>query len=148
MESEDITYKRKIDISNTPVISMVWKDSLGECIFDIGQCNGNLFSIDRVGSNIKGIMIDPIGLVFVYNGNHSVNAAIVHNEGNVLVEEYVDITPMIDKYRFNGTRFVSIKDNTPIVNNWLLDKSMPFTYSMGVMFELGRIINKNKHNEI
>lgn len=139
------TYNKEVNISNTPVISMVWKNSLGECISRIGKCNDNPFCRDRADNNVLGILIDPIGLVFVYGGNHSVNSAIVHNEGSILVNEYVDITPMIDKYRFDGTRFVSIKNGAPIVNDQLLNKSMPFTYSMGVMFEFGRIINENKN---
>ena len=30
-------------------------------------------------------LIEPLGLVVVDNGNHSVNAAIVYNEGEIIV---------------------------------------------------------------
>ena len=48
---------------------------------------------------------------------------------------------MLEKYRFDGENYISIKSKKPIVNNYLKDQTKPFTYNMGVLFELAKILN-------
>lgn len=50
----------------------------------IGCCNQNPFNGYAHMRNINAILIDPLRLVIVNNGNHSVNSAVIHNEGEIM----------------------------------------------------------------
>lgn len=71
----------------------------------IGECNKNPFDGKANTGNINACLINPLGLVLVDNGNHSVNSAIIHNEGEIIVKTIVDISPVLEKYKFNGKYF-------------------------------------------
>ncbi|MFQ7834587.1 MAG: DUF6710 family protein [Mediterraneibacter gnavus] len=51
--------------------------------------------------NIQTVLIEPLGLVVVDNGNHSVNAAIVYNEGEIIANTVIDISEALERYRFD-----------------------------------------------
>ena len=43
------------------------------------------------------------------------NSAIVHNEGEIIANVTVDISPVLEKYKFNGKDYVDIITNEKII---------------------------------
>ena len=122
-------------IKSTPIISCIWNNErVIDNIIDIGICNDNPFKgIDN--SNVCGFIIEPIGLIVITNGNHSINSAIIHNEGQVQFDKCYNLSDLYEKYRFNGINFL-VKDSKPLF------------YELGLIFEMGRILNKYDINLI
>ena len=84
----------KFNVEETPIISCIWNYTrMFDSLEYIGKCNKNPFDGDAHSGNIN----DPLGLVIVDNGNHSVNSAIVHNEGEIIANVTVDISPVLEK---------------------------------------------------
>ena len=72
----------KFNVEETPIISCIWNYTrMFDSLEYIGKCNKNPFDGDAHSGNTNACLINPLGLVIVDNGNHSVNSAIVHNEG-------------------------------------------------------------------
>lgn len=137
-------HNEKINISTTPIISCVWNNSrLMGALSKINHLAGNPFDGNIHSQNIIACMVKPTGLVIVTNGNHSVNSAIVHGEGEIIVNETKDIKPLLEKVRFTGKEYVEIETNKPINSKSLKNGSEPFVYELGLMFEMARILEKN-----
>lgn len=138
-----VKYNERVDIATNPVISCVWNGArLISAMSNINIFVGNPFDGIRNSQNIIAYMVKPINLVIVVNGNHSVNSAIVHGEGELIVNEVIDIKPLLEKYRFTGREYVDIKTNKPINYKLLKNKSEPFVYELGLLFEMARILDK------
>lgn len=134
---------KSIDITKTPIISCVWNDiRIKENLKKINKYVGNSFDGKSHALNVIGIYIKPLDLVIITNGNHSVNSAIVHNEGSLIVNTEVDMSPLFEKYEFNGEDYIDLKTNKKINNQFLIKGSKPFTHTIGLLFEMGRVINK------
>ncbi|MCM1327603.1 MAG: hypothetical protein NC094_10535 [Bacteroidales bacterium] len=134
----------RVDISLTPCISCVWNNKrLIKALIDINDFVGNPFNGIANSNNICACMIKPIGLVIVVNGNHSVSSAIVHGKGEIIVSEKIDIKPLLEKYRFNGKEYVDINTDMKIDCLSLKNNSEPFVYTLGLMFEMSRILYKH-----
>lgn len=109
----------KFNVEETPIISCIWNYTrMFDSLEYIGKCNKNPFDGDAHSGNINACLINPLGLVIVDNGNHSVNSAIVHNEGEIIANVTVDISPVLEKYKFNGKDYVDIITNEKINNNF------------------------------
>lgn len=139
--------KEEIDVKSAPIISSIWNNKrIIENLSNIGECNGNSF--DGLSKehkyNINAVIVKPLNFVLVTGGNHSVNSAIIHNEGKFMVERQVDITPMLEKYKFDGIHYRDIKSNEKVEMQYLVNKSQPLLYSLGLLFEMARIINDYK----
>lgn len=92
-----------LKVQNTPIISCVWNHSrMIDGLMGLGEINKNPFNGISFAYNIHAFLIEPLGLVVVDNGNHSVNAAIVYNEGEIIVNTVIDISEVLEKYRFDG----------------------------------------------
>ena len=63
------------------------------------------------------------------------NSAIVHNEGEIIANVTVDISPVLEKYKFNGKDYVDIITNEKINNNFLKNNSEPFIYTLGLFLK-------------
>lgn len=133
----------KVDISLTPCISCVWNNErLIGSLVNINDFVENPFDGITNSNNICAYMIQPIGLVIVVNGNHSVSSAIVHGKGEIIVSEKIDIKPLLEKYRFNGKEYVDINTDMKIDCLSLKNNSEPFVYTLGLMFEMSRVLYK------
>lgn len=140
----DAIHNEKINISTTPIISCVWNNSrLMGALSKINHLAGNPFDGNVHSQNIIACMVKPTGLVIVTHGNHSVNSAIVHGEGEIIVNEIKDIKPLLEKFRFTGKEYVEIGTNKPINSKSLKNGSEPFVYELGLMFEMARILEEN-----
>lgn len=133
-----------VDIVSDPVITNIWNR---ERQFDnfynkIGKINENPFDgyKNNHKTNIWAYKYLPIGLVFVYNGNHSVNSAIIHNEGSFLCENCIDVSPLFHEYSFDGIDY--LYNNKKITNEYLHSGSKPFNDKFGYLFELGKLLHK------
>ena len=42
------------------------------------------------------------------------NAAIVYNEGEIIVNTVIDISEVLEKYRFDGKKYVNIETNKKV----------------------------------
>lgn len=133
----------KLNVAETPIISCIWNHTrMFDGLIKIGKCNQNSFDGNEHSGNIKSYLINPLGLVIVYNGNHSVNSAIVHNEGEITANATVDISSMLKKYKFNGKDYVDIITNKKVNNRFLKNNSEPFTYILGLFFEMARVLKE------
>lgn len=68
--------------------------------------------------------------------------AIIHNEGEIIVKTIVDISPVLEKYKFNGKYFENIITNEIINDDTLKNNSEPFLYTLGLLFEMARVLNE------
>lgn len=135
-----------VKVTETPIISCIWKcESIFCNLRTIGICNNHPFDGIANSINITSYLINPLGLVIVNSGNHSVNSAIVHNEGEIKPNNTIDISPVLEKYRFDGENYVDIGTNEKIYNTSLKNNSEPFTYTLGLLFEMARVL-KEKRN--
>lgn len=148
MNSDYKPCKYTCDIKSTPTISCIWNiERVIDNIIQIGICNDNPF-IGIKNTNVSGFLIEPIGLIVITKGNHSINSAIIHNEGQVQIDKYYNLSDLFEKYRFNGINFLDMKTNRKIKGNFLVKVSKPLFYELGLIFEMGRILNKYDINLI
>ena len=110
----------------------------------IGVCNGRPFNGGANAWNIRACLVEPLGLVIVFNGNHSVNSAIIHNEGEINVDTKVDISPILERYKFDGKNYIDIYKKEKVNFSFLKNDSEPFTYILGLFFEMARVLKINK----
>ena len=148
MNSDYKPCKYTCDIKSTPIIYCIWNNErVIDNIIQIGICNDNPF-IGIKNTNVSGFLIEPIGLIVITNGNHSINSAIIHHEGQVQIDKCYNISDLFEKYRFNGINFLDMKPNRKIKVNFLVKDSKPLFYELGLIFEMGRILNKYDINLI
>lgn len=135
----------RFNVAETPIISCIWNYTrVFNSLKCIGKCNENPFDGEVHSGNINAYLINPLGLVIVNNGNHSVNSAIVYNEGEIIANVTVDISPVLEKYKFNGEDYVDIITNEKINDNFLKNNSEPFLYTLGLFFEMARVLKESQ----
>ena len=99
---------RPYKLGSEPVITNVWNRlRLVSNIQGIGEDVGNPFIQQEI--NHYSNLIYPIGLLYVYNGNHSANAAILKDEGEITPTGVIDwrILYEEDDLFFDGICFQS-----------------------------------------
>lgn len=135
----------KMNVSQIPIISCVWNHKkIIDNLYSIGVCNGNPFNGVTNAWNISACLVEPLGLVIVLNGNHSVNSAIIHNEGEINVDTKVDISSILERYKFDGKNYIDIYTKEKVSFSFLKNNSEPFTYILGLFFEMARVLKINK----
>ena len=134
-----------LKVQNTPIISCVWNHSrMIDGLIGLGEINKNPFNGISFAYNIQAVLIEPLGLVVVDNGNHSVNVAIVYDEGEIIVNTVIDISEVLERYRFDGKKYVSVETNKIVNIENLKNNSEPFTYTFGLLFEMARVLKNAK----
>ena len=140
---KDNEYNTTVNVATTPMISCIWEHTrMINALNNINTRKGNPFNGIEHSTNIDAYQIKTLGLVIVRNGNHSVNSAIVHGEGEIIVNTIIDITPALDKYKFNGKEYVEIETNRTVSSKLMKNNSEPFIYTLGLMFEMTRVLIK------
>lgn len=135
----------RLKVQNTPIISCVWNHSrMIDGLIGLGEINKNPFNGISFAYNIQAVLIEPLGLVVVDNGNHSVNAAIIYDEGEIIVNTVIDISEVLERYRFDGKKYVSVETNKIVNIENLKNNSEPFTYTFGLLFEMARVLKNAK----
>lgn len=135
-----------IRLETVPVISVVWRsDRLINALKIIGkdvkEKNNFLLEIsepyvyktynfEEDTLNHFATYLFPLGMVWVHNGNHSINADILKSEGEINVKEVYDMRFMYDHYLFDGTYLTDSK----------YDEKIEIQFEFGALFEIGRIL--------
>lgn len=135
-----------IRLETVPVISGVWRsDRLINALKIIGkdvkEKNNFLLEIsepyvdktydfEEDTLNHFATYLFPLGMVWVQNGNHSINAGILKSEGEINVKEVYDMRFMYDHYSFDGTYLTNSK----------YDEKIEIQFEFGALFEIGRIL--------
>lgn len=134
-----------LQIHETPIITCVWNiDRLQDSMLTIGAFCWKPYDAEINRYNVRAFLVKPLGLVIVYQGNHSVNAAIIHNEGEISISEEVDITPVLEKYDFDGVKFVDKTSKKKVNIGGLIDGCKPIMEEMGMLFELAKILGPKR----
>lgn len=75
----------------------------------------------------------PLMLTQVTGGNHSIAQGIIRGEGEIMLHDWYDLTPLIEMIRCNGEHWIDIKTNKKIA---------PVKYiELGFSWEVGRILS-------
>lgn len=136
----------RVTLAKTPIISGVWRDdrllgSLANIGSDVQEKNNYLVDLPE-GYELKtmdfkqddinhlGAYLYPLGYVYIYNGNHSINAGIMKSEGEIKIDEIYDLRGMYEKFEFNGTYL--LKSNST--------EYYRIPFELGALFEIGRIL--------
>lgn len=126
--------KISISLKDNLVIPVAWEMSrFVNNITGIGTDCGNPFEFQK--SNHGSTLFLPIGVTIVYNGNHSILTGIIKGEGIIHPTEMVDLAPLYEKVKFDGTHYRDIESNKAIqeVKN----------FELGAIYEIGRLFIKN-----
>lgn len=78
----------------------------------------------------------PLGVGWVFGGNHSITAGIIHAQGEVTPEETYDISRVYKHVICDGVEYRRIHDNARI--------GLVPDLEMAAIFEIGRLIKKHR----
>lgn len=137
------TCKYVVDVKDTPIIACIWNDGrMINNIHKIGHINNNPFDGEKNCGNIIATIFKPLGLVIVVNGNHSTNAAIIHREGKLIINHEFKMSSLLQEVYFDGKYYINKVTKKKVKDKILLDNSKPYTYSIGVLFEMAKVLEK------
>lgn len=123
-----------ISLSKNLVIPLAWNTSrFVNCISSIGNDMNNNFAYDVI--NHYSLLILPLNITIMYNGNHSILTGILKGEGTIFPTEIVDITYMYEnRIKFDGCNFI---------NENGLELHHAKYFELGILYEVGRLLNEN-----
>ncbi|WP_215392832.1 DUF6710 family protein [Staphylococcus aureus] len=134
-----------VSIQRDPIVTHLWNaDRLADALRNIGSGviinsffkggiqRENKFEYDKL--NHKGKYMYPLGVINVYNGNHSISAGLNKSEGNIIIDDLVDVSYLYDIYEFNG-RY--------LINKETKEKEKIY-FEFGALFEIGRLLLEHK----
>lgn len=126
-----------IRLARDPVLSFPWEPTrYTNCIAQIGSDVKESFRFQP--NNHFAILLLPLGLTMLHNGNHSTACGIIKGEGVIEVTEIVDISCNCHDFYFNGKYICRKSDN--------LELYRVKKFECGVLFELGRLIESYSIN--
>jgi len=127
-------YEYEICLNKHLIIPAAWnKDRFVSNVTKIGRDCNNPFSYDFI--NHMSYLFFPIGIVILYNGNHSVLTGILKNEGKIKTNNAFDLRNKYNQIRFDGTYYREIETDE------ILHKVKNF--ELGAIFEIGRVLAEN-----
>jgi|EndMetStandDraft_2_1072991.scaffolds.fasta_scaffold10680_6 hypothetical protein len=80
----------------------------------------------------------PLGIGWIYGGNHSTMAGIVQGAGQLEASTVYDMSALFKLVRFDGTNFIRTHDGAVI--------STPVDFEFACIFEVGRLMHKRGIN--
>lgn len=130
-----------ISNARNPILTKIWKaSSIVDTIKNIGNGmmnkhfynNGvekeNVFKFDKI--NHMAQYFYPLGITYVYNGNHSIFSGMNKGEGNIKVNTLFDVSYLYKYFYFDGT----------YLNNRKTQEKHKIYFEIGVLFEIGRLL--------
>lgn len=125
---------KEINILKDTVITFPWnKKRIVDNFLDIGE--DRKYGVwEYKNTNVSSVLIAPIGVVLILNGNHSTMVGIIQG-GNFKPDRCIDISIMYKYIETNGIRFKNIEDNSLIIESNSVEIS--------ALFEIGRLLVKN-----
>lgn len=134
-----------VNIKKDPVLTSLWNEGrqFDNYFTNVGKINNNPFDgLNKKHRHyIHSIRYLPLGIVVVTQRNHSINAAIIHNEGFFECDRCIDMRRYFNNYFFDGIKYK--KNGLEINDDVLYGGCRPFDYRFGVLFELGKILNQH-----
>ncbi|MBY7904423.1 hypothetical protein KW458_02830 [Vibrio fluvialis] len=76
----------------------------------------------------------PLMLAQVTGGNHSIAQGIIMGEGNVEIDDWYDLTPLMDRYRYDGNVWLDVENEQTVCHC--------ITPELGMAWEIGRLISR------
>lgn len=125
--------KKKINLSRDLVLPWPWKrERLLSCMLNIGE-GRKWGSWNQDFNNHDVVVWLPIGLAWVWGGNHSITIGIIQG-GEVVPKYYQDMSELYNYVRSDGKNFIRIEDNEILSTV----KSVEFA----AIFEIGRLLKE------
>ncbi|QUW22559.1 hypothetical protein JSQ81_02935 [Sporosarcina sp. Marseille-Q4063] len=124
-----------ISLNRDLVLPWSWKKSrLTTCIAQIGQ--GRKLGQWRQDYNNHHVELWlPMGIAWVYGGNHSISAGIIQGKGEIIPKSVYDISGVYDYVYCDGVNYYRKEDGSII---------SPVMYAeFAAIFEIGRIMAEN-----
>lgn len=114
-------------------------------LIEKGKDVGKEFRFDdiSVNNNIEAVLIKELGLIFVTSSNHSINSAIIKEEGKLPIHNEISLKRFLNLYRFDGEKYLFIENNKPIDCSWCIDRCKQMLNELGYLFEIGRVLFNN-----
>jgi len=96
--------------------------------YNNGVKKENVFKFDKI--NHMAQYFYPLGITYVYNGNHSIFSGMNKGEGNIKVNTLFDVSYLYKYFYFDGT----------YLNNRKTQEKHKIYFEIGVLFEIGRLL--------
>lgn len=124
-----------VALQSAPIISPIWnKGRMSQAFMFIGADVGAPFR-HQENNHFDLEYIKPLGFFWNGNGLHSTNTGILKGEGTLKTSYMIDLSDRFKHFEFDGTFYIHKACNTPVIK--------PIDYRLGVIFEIGRILEKN-----
>lgn len=131
-----LNHSYNIALGKFPIVTTMWDENRQiKALAQIGD--DNKWREDPINHFYELFL--PIGLIVVYNGNHSTNSGIIKSTGLLEIKPHksnssvYDISHLYNRIYFNGDSYIETSTNRKIYHT---------KFEYGCMFEIGRIINK------
>ena len=129
--------KVDIDLSKDVILSGPWKfNRLLDSLANIGK-DRPWGEWQQDDFNHMVLCWEPIGVSFVANGNHSIMAGIVGQEGKIKSDIITEMSPMYDIVSCDGENyyFFNKDKNEKVIASEVID------LDFAIIYEIGRILN-------
>jgi hypothetical protein len=121
--------------SSSLIFSFPWNiGGLCNAFNNVGEKVGDKWKHDPL--NHKIVLIKPLNIGYVTNGNHSTAMNIIDNEAPLFVKEELNLAPIYEEIYTDGEYFRRIQDNK------IVDEVASVEFA--AIFEIGRLILNNK----
>lgn len=121
-------------LKTAPIISPIWnKGRMSRAFMFIGADVDAPFK-HQENNHFALEYIKPLGFFWNGNGLHSTNTGIIKGEGTLYTSYMIDLSDRFKHFEFDGTFYIHKTCNTPVIK--------PIDYRFGIIFEIGRILEK------
>lgn len=114
-----------------PILTFPWHPS--RLLNNLGKIGEQLPHGHFNGSDNHSIRYYwPLMMSVVTGGNHSIAQGILRGEGSVTVEEEIDLSALMTKFKFDGEQWINTRTNSPA--------GVPMYTELGWAWEIGRLL--------
>lgn len=120
--------------SKNLILTFPWDETrLLDAFNNIGEKVGNEWKQDPM--NHRVVLINPLNIGYVTNGNHSTAMNIINNEAPMTITEEMDLSPVFDEIYTDGQFFRWMNGDA------IIDEVNSIEFA--AIFEIGRLIINN-----
>lgn len=125
-DTHSISVDHTVSLSSAGIIACPWRrDSLDWMLRKFGETTFEW----KEDANHQVIRIEPFDMYLTIGGNHSIACGMLFGKGHVRCEESVNYASVLERYDFNGRRFVSPSRQR---------LNPPLFPELGTLFQLGK----------
>lgn len=130
----ELKEEKTISLNRDLILPWSWRTSrLVNCIAGIGEGRAN--ESWRQDHNHRVDLWLPMGIAWVYGGNHSISTGIIQGKGSITPEVVCDISPVYDYVHCDGVNYYRKEDGLII--------SQVKNIEIAAIFEIGRLMKEN-----